>query len=753
MRRKAYKRAVNRAKRKFDEKRYDKLETMMSNPKKWWKAVRKLGVVGRKVKAKDVSKVLNEFGEVKEGEEAVGVWKRHFEKVMNSEGVTEECRGLENGEATGRFRLMDEDLQREEVVSALGGLKRKVAAGRDGLTAEMVCCGSLVEFWWCLYNWCWKFGMIPTEWQKSVVVPIPKKQKSGPCRVDEFRGISLVSVPYKVLCSIVQRRMVEVVEEQGLVAEEQGGFRRGRGCRDQVLSLMLLGQIKARSGRGMFATFIDFRKAYDRVDRSKLWQCLRDSGFCGRALSFLQAAYRSLSCEVRIDSLLSESFTVSRGLRQGCILSPLLFSLYINSLVEKLRGAGVGVECGGQKVAALLYADDAVLMAEDENQVKRGLKVLEEWCREWGVEVNVEKSGVMHMRRRSVKRTGETFLVNGERIAVVQEYRYLGCVVNEQLNCTRMVEERAKAGAKALNDWIRRCRAAVGELRGETFVKLLEMLVDSVLLYGAEVWGSCGKLAPIEKIQLRAARIFFGVGRLHPKVSLQFELNILPLEWEAMKRCIEFWVRVMRMSENRLLKQVMMEVMEVGDGVRWKHDLEKSLRMFGWEGLGAEGLSSLSLNEVRQMLRDVAWRQVVESWRVEARSHSKLVEVGKIIEKGCKERCMEVKCKRKRRILTKLRGGTAGLEIETGRWRGISREDRLCKNCQSGEVEDVEHLLLRCTSMAEEREKLMRLMKDEVVEWQNMEDSERVTGVLSAACRNGGVGRSVERMWLKRFGV
>ena len=107
----------------------------------------------------------------------------------------------------------------------------------------------------------------------------------------------------------------------------------------------------------------------------------------------------------------------------------------------------------------------------------------------------------------------------------MEEYKYLGCMVNDRLNCARMAEERAKAGVKALSDWIRRCRVAVGELRGETFVKLLEMLVDSVLLYGAEVLGSCGQLAPIEKMQLRAARIFLGVGRLHPKVSLLFELN------------------------------------------------------------------------------------------------------------------------------------------------------------------------------------------------------------------------------------
>ena len=73
----------------------------------------------------------------------------------------------------------------------------------------------------------------------------------------------------------------------------------------------------------------------------------------------------------------------------------------------------------------------------------------------------------------------------------------------------------------------------------------------------------------------------------------------------------------MRMGENRLLKQVMVEVMEIEDGVQWNQDLERSLRMFGWKGLGTDGLSSLSMDVVKQMLKEVAWRQVVESWRVE----------------------------------------------------------------------------------------------------------------------------------------
>jgi len=209
-------------------------------------------------------------------------------------------------------------------------------------------------------------------------------------------------------------------------------------------------------------------------------------------------------------------------------------------------------------------------------------------------------------------------------------------------------------------------------------------------------------------------------------------------------------VKVMRTGEDRLLKQVMMQVMELGDGVRWRQDLEIRLRMFCWKGLRAEGLNSLSMNEVRQMLRDVAWREAVDSWREEARSRSKLAGVQKLIEKGYEARCVEVKCKWRRRVLVQLRGGTAALEVETGRWRGVSREGRVCRNCRSEEVENVEHWLLRCTGMAEEREKLIMTMREKV-EWQSMEDDERVAAVLSYACRDDAVRKGVEKMWRKRF--
>ena len=652
--RREYKKAVSRAKRSFDESRRNELDRVIRNPKKWWRMARKLGLTNGKKKRSDIGKVYDELGVVRQGKEAVGVWKRYFQNVLN-EGGRSEVQGDEGGEeVNGGNELLNEDVTREEVKQALDTLKRKAAPGSDRLTAEMVCSDVLVDFWCSLFSWCWKNGMVPSEWRRSTVVPIPKRSRSGVCKTEDFRGISLLPVAYKTMFSIAQNRLVHVVEERKLVAEEQGGFRKGRGCRDQLMTLVLLGQVKAVTKTGMFASFIDFKKAYDRVDRGKLWRCLEGMGLGGRLSAFLKAVYEDVSCEVKVGEGRSEPFKVTCGLRQGCILSPLLFSLYINSLITKLKEAGVGVKCRGQLISVLLYADDAVILAEDEKSMKHGLNTLVEWCNEWSVEVNVEKCGVMHVRRTGMKRTEEKFDVGGEEIAVVQEYKYLGCVIDEHLQGTRMVEERGKAGARALSDWLRRCRATVGEVRGATFVRLMESLVESVLLYGAEVWGCGAQLGPVENVQMRAARIFLGVGRLHPLVSLQFEMNMLPMKWVAMKRSIEFWVQVMRMTDGRLLKVVMLEALEIGCKVRWVKELQQSLVRFKWKGLDAEAVSGLTLKEVKQVLKDIAWREVREVWREAARERPKLEVIGSLMDAECKARCVEIECKMQGRMMVKL---------------------------------------------------------------------------------------------------
>ena len=184
----------------------------------------KLGLTDGWKKRSDIGKVYDEVGVMRQGKEAVEVWRILFESVLN-EGGRSEVERNDGGEEVGSgFELLNEAMTREEVVHALAGLKQKAVPGSDGLMMEKIDSKVLVDFWVTLFNWCWKNGMILSEWRRSTVVPIPKKRRSGICKTDEYRGILLVPVVYKAMCSVIQGRLRHVIEERNLVAEEQGGF-------------------------------------------------------------------------------------------------------------------------------------------------------------------------------------------------------------------------------------------------------------------------------------------------------------------------------------------------------------------------------------------------------------------------------------------------------------------------------------------------------------------------------------------------
>ena len=155
-------------------------------------------------------------------------------------------------------------------------MKKDAAPGKDGVTIDMMSADVLFDVWCALFEVCWEHGMVPSVWRKSPVVPVPKKQSRDTYVTCNFRGISLTSTVSKVLYIILNARLTDVTEREGLIAEEQGGFRKQRGCRDQVLTLVLLGQTEiAKAAKGMLVAFIDFIKAFDTVDRGKMWWCLR----------------------------------------------------------------------------------------------------------------------------------------------------------------------------------------------------------------------------------------------------------------------------------------------------------------------------------------------------------------------------------------------------------------------------------------------------------------------------------------------
>ena len=194
-------------------------------------------------------------------------------------------------------------------------------------------------------------------------------------------------------------------------SDEQNGFRPGRNTVDQLFSVSTIVETRKIHRLSTFVSFIDFRKAYDRIPRGLLLQKLQAIGIKGAMFRVFEAIYKETKCCVQINGKHTSCFPVECGLKQCCLLSTTLFNLYINDLVDSVKSLEVGVSVNERIVPILLYADDIVLLTEKEKDLQSLLHVLNDWCSVNGLSVNSDKSNVhvIHFRPPSVARSSVKF--------------------------------------------------------------------------------------------------------------------------------------------------------------------------------------------------------------------------------------------------------------------------------------------------------------------------------------------------------
>jgi len=476
------KREVQKRKNEFWEEKCEQINRYMGGTRvsEAWRAIRNL--------RKD-NKNGNNIALINMNE-----WEDYYQKLLREDRPQFTARSIP--EETN-IRADIDKISVAELKKALKYMKNGKAAGPGGIPIELVKHGpdilleNLVE----IYNKCLMEGDdIPNDWKIGYLSSIHKKGNKKVC--SNYRGITVTSSIGRLYGRILKTR----IERDFVEMEEQCGFRAGRSCLDNISTLQQL--IEKRSERNLetHLIFIDLEKAYDNVPISKMLEVLQESNISKCYIRAVKTMYRNSECMIKMNNKLSTPFKVTKGLKQGCCLSPTLFKIYIQKALSTWmkKCHKMGIEIGNSCLYTLLFADDQVVIANDEEDITYMTRKLIDEYRGWGLNINLSKTEYL-----VIGESPNDLQVNDEIIKSTKEFRYLGTYISSEGSTRKDIENRivqGKTATQRLNSILWSSKITI-----KTKVQLYRTIVEPITTYGAESW----QLTQKTKSQLKAVEMDF----------------------------------------------------------------------------------------------------------------------------------------------------------------------------------------------------------------------------------------------------
>ncbi|XP_037930894.1 uncharacterized protein LOC119665730 [Teleopsis dalmanni] len=376
--------------------------------------------------------------------------KLYFSNVLNPSQTS-----LDIQYAHGYMEVYDLDktITLREVKEFIERTKNYKAPGEDRIPYEFIkyAPDDLLSEITITCNDMFNSGIVDESFVKSIIYPIHKKGDVGlPCN---YRGVSFMNCIAKIMMGVVTDRLTNWTE--------------------------------------------NFKAAFDKVSRKALIYKLHAAGVSTKMVHFIENVYSNTKCAVWTGKDLSNEFSAVSGVKQGCILSPHLFVLYLNDLHDFLGGS---IQIEELNIRTLMYADDIVILADDITTLQKMIYKLESYCHSWNLEINLSKSAIMVFRKGGRLANKEKWYLGGEEIRIVNEYCYLGVTLTPTMNFRKHVERRTIAAKNSINlTWNNFLSRNGIPIKAKW--NLFLAISRAIQSYGAQVWG-CTLFEEVVKLQL-----------------------------------------------------------------------------------------------------------------------------------------------------------------------------------------------------------------------------------------------------------
>ena len=534
-----------------------------TNPQSFWKEIKKLN--------SSKLPLPNSVDGVSGGPEIALMWKNHFSELFN---CVNDCDAKPTYLCEPSSTISVSTAEIQKAICSLGNNK---ATGMDNISAEHLkyCSRRVVVLLAICFTGFLTHGFMPNDMISILLIPLVKDKNAKLAAKSNYRPIALASVLSKVIENVILDRILLFLGTEC----NQFGFKPKLGTEMPIYLLKeIIDRYKLLNGN-IFMCFLDASKAFDRVNHCLLFRKLIDRGIPHYIVRFLDFWYSNQTMCVKWSGHLSDTFTVSNGVRQGGILSPFLFNVYVDELSKLLNSCYTGCIVGEKTINHVMYADDLVVFSPCESGLTDLLRICENFGISHDILYNSKKSAILLFKNQALnclKDKRYLFTLNNDVIPIVGKVKYLGHYLCDNYKDDEDLKRQCRmlyAQANLLKHRFHMCTVPVK-------LKLFKTFCYSI--YTSSVWWNYNLYA-IKKVRIAyndALRMMLNVPR-YSSASLLFVTHRIHTFDALVRHLLARFIRRLDICSNTLVNAICRSDLRWCSRIRrfWRRLLSPPLNM------------------------------------------------------------------------------------------------------------------------------------------------------------------------------